>query len=63
MRHKHDGSFYWVRYYQDHWARPHHAARMSHSQINRLSEWEAIDDGVLSLIQQFENNTKQGERQ
>ncbi len=36
VRHKHDGSFYWVRYYQDHWVRPHHAARMFHSKIKRL---------------------------
>jgi hypothetical protein len=30
---------------------------------NRLSDWQTIDDGVLSLIQEFENNTKQEEQQ
>ena len=70
---KHDGSFYWV---QCHPGNPgpfpfcktfisySKQTAVSYSFAkDRLSDWQAIDDGVLSLIQQFENNTKQGESQ
>ncbi len=71
--HKHDGSFYWVQ------CRPNHLVSfpscktfISYSEQtavsysfakDRISDWAVIDDGVLNLIQQFENNTKQGEPQ
>lgn len=71
--HKQDSSFYWVRCYQDHRGpSPSCSTDVSYSDQtyvrytfakNRLSDWQVIDDGVLSLIQQFENNTKQGELQ
>jgi hypothetical protein len=71
--HKDDGSFYWVRCYQDHRGpSPSCSASVSYSNQtyvkytfakNRLSDWQGIDDGVLSLIEQFENNVKQGKQQ
>lgn len=30
---------------------------------SRLSDWQAIDDGILDFIRKFDNNAKQGEKQ
>lgn len=67
---KRKGEFYWVECYPDQQGKfPSCHTYVEYSKQvtirytfakSRLSDWQAIDDGVLNLIHQFETNANQG---